>query len=901
MPPAGSSPIPEGPRNFAEEVLRRQRAEEAHQQYWDVPVWKPETMSAHGPAARPIMEDTLHDLRSRTYTQQEVDAILEEEKKKRERSEGRTMKEDRQDECLRSFPITLPVLPEPHVPHASLEAGDWLTQIRPLISDVNGAASTWWDNVVTRTMEQYHKWLGAKPMDKLKVQPPDHEGLAQGNSRLAQRVGVMLMQALPSGLRQEMVASRMMDAASILFKVFKTYQPGGLAERRQMLAQLTDTTKASTPTEAVASLRLWKRQAQRAAELHATMPDAVLQVRALTVIMEELLNKCPQASFRVSAYRMNHGIDVNPTDSDVQQFYDLLLAEAEHLVTSQGDDLRSSMDSNDSQKPLIKAMNASPAKPKGQVCKFWGSEHGCRHGRTCQYAHDWQGIQDKAERCWICSAKGHRKVECPVAKPKDDQTPIVSGGSGAGDGKQDPSGKGKGKGKRSSKGGKGKTMDKSEEPKPDKDPEGQPSVKAEKVTAEEISAPTATAAETGKEALMTEVTSLLRSIRVQGDPQIKVVSIRKLQPNGRGLYTLIDGGATHCLRMMRSEEEWNESQPVTVKLAAGEMLMRQHPRTTTLLVRDPIQAIIPVAKLVECGYSVQWDREACRIEHARHGKLKVEMDQGCPTVSAEWGERLMKEVEEMEVKKCKVRAIMQCGVLAEDLFEKQVAELHSLYPQVPLRVLERIPGERDWDPVQLPINRRKRRQLDRARGIIVNMCSGPDQRRWREMEGNGIVVLNLDLELGINVMDPHVSGWLESIIDTGKVIMWTAGPPCRTISLCRQRGKKDGGPQPVRLREGPQRFGVDDITASQQDLADHDAALWLKNLWYMRRVKRQRSDAEVMLEQPQDPREWADWAKDCPSFLVWPETQQLIADLNLSVVRINQGNMGHVTAKPLPW
>lgn len=142
----------------------------------------------------------------------------------------------------------------------------------------------WWTMVVEKVAAQYHKWLAANPLDKLKVEPPRMEEIAQGNERLAQRAATMLMQAVPSGMRSELVAARHMDVGNILFKIYKTYQPGGLAERRQMLAQLTGTRAAATPSEAVGSLRLWKRQAQRAAELHATMPDPVLQVRALTNI-----------------------------------------------------------------------------------------------------------------------------------------------------------------------------------------------------------------------------------------------------------------------------------------------------------------------------------------------------------------------------------------------------------------------------------------------------------------------------------------------------------------------------------------------------------------------------------------------------------------------------------------
>eukprot|EP00435_Cladocopium_sp_Y103_P022093 s4393_g5.t1 len=258
----------------------------------------------------------------------------------------------------------------------------------------------------------------------------------------------------------------------------------------------------------------------------------------------------------------------------------------------------------------------------------------------------------------------------------------------------------------------------------------------------------------------------------------------------------------------------------------------------------------------------------------------------------------MKEVEDSERKKARLRAVMTCGVIAENDYEKKIAELQAMFPEVPLRILERIPGEKEWDPVQVPVNRRRRRQIERAKAIIVNMCSGTDTKRWMELETDGVVVLNIDVLLGTNALDPHVAGWIESIIDTGKVIMWTSGPPCRTVSLCRSRGYKDGGPKPPRKRKGQERFGVAGISSYSQDLADHDAALWLKNLWYMRRVSERNPSAEVLVEQPQDPEEWLPNAEECPSFLVWPETEKTIQDLKLNKVVFCQGEVGHQTDKP---
>eukprot|EP00435_Cladocopium_sp_Y103_P069220 s75_g32.t3 len=884
------------------------REREERRQYWQRPVMKEDgSRSASGYEAALLMRQAAEGMGKKMYTQEEVDKMMREFEETRRTEEDKVKRGDRGDEGLRSFQVTLPPLPEPHVTNASLEAGDWLTQVKPLISDVSPHASEWWEAVLKATDKQYQLWLTATPLEKLKVKPPDATLLVQGYERLAQRIAVLLMQALPAGLRQELVSARQMDATSILFRIYKTYQPGGLAERRHTLSQLTNTATAATPTEAVASLRLWRRQAQRAAELKATMPDAVLQVRALTAIMEGLLAQDSQASFRVSSHRMANGIDVAPTDADIGLFYDLLLAEAEHMVTSTAASANPSSSENT---PQIKALQHNPnSKAREAPCKYWSQESGCKAGRSCRFLHDWHSLPDKHDRCFLCAAKGHRRHECPTLT-KEGQPQTAAGGSGAGgdhkqaalsDGGGKAKGKGKTKGKTSGKGanakGEGKSTETKSEDKKEEAEDAKPSIKAER----QVTSPKeeATGVTNNQEALMSEVTSLLRSIRVQGgEPTVRAIQLRSMHEEGGG-HTLIDGGATHCLRQRRTQEEWLKASPVSVKLAAGETKMRQCEDTTTLLVEEPVQAIIPVAKVIDLGYVVHWDRDACRIEHVRHGKIPVEMSQGCPTVPREWGEKLMAEVEDAERKKGRLRAIMKSEVVASNDHEKSIAELKAMFPQVPVRILERIPGEKEWDPDQVPYNRRRRRQIEQAKMIVINMCSGPNEERWREVEKRpGVVVLNLDVLLGVNVMDPHVGGWLESVIATGKVVFWTSGPPCRTVSFCRQRGEKDGGPKPLRAREGELRFGLPGITASMQEQADHDAALWLKNLWYMTLVKRANPQAEVMAEQPRDPDKWQTQIHNCPTFLVWPETQQVIQDLQLSAIKFCQGRMGHQTSKP---
>ena len=252
----------------------------------------------------------------------------------------------------------------------------------------------------------------------------------------------------------------------------------------------------------------------------------------------------------------------------------------------------------------------------------------------------------------------------------------------------------------------------------------------------------------------------------------------------------------------------------------------------------------------------------------------------------------------MEKRKARVRAVMECGVMAEGWFEKEVAQLRMQFPQVPQRILERMVGSEELDMTQVPVNRRRRRTIAQAKRIIINMFSGGAEDRWRHLEKDGTVVLCVDTLLGINVLHPHVLRWITTLVDSGKVVLWMSGPPCRSVSFCRSRAHKDHGPPVLRTREGPQRFGKQGLTGPQQELADHDAALWLLNLWWLRKVRRSSPRAELLIEQPADPSTWASNAEEAPTFLCWPETVGVVEELDLEHVQFNQGLLGHSTTKP---
>ena len=169
-------------------------------------------------------------------------------------------------------------------------------------------------------METYGEWLAAGPLERLQIQAPSEE---QCNNtpmrrRMELRASTLLMNAMPSGLKEEWVAGRTLSTRSILFKVLRNYQPGGVAEKAETLQALTSVKSVRLPKEAVERLRKWRRHQLRAAELQVVLPDSSILIKALTGLVQEVLNGAPQAAFRVNSFRLQSQVDTKPSAHNLE-------------------------------------------------------------------------------------------------------------------------------------------------------------------------------------------------------------------------------------------------------------------------------------------------------------------------------------------------------------------------------------------------------------------------------------------------------------------------------------------------------------------------------------------------------------------------------------------------------
>ena len=797
-------------------------------------------------------------------------------------------------EVLRS--LDLPSLPAPG-PEGALLFGDWLTVATPLVYDVSASAREWWDYVIRRTEETYNEWLVATPLQKLRLRPDLCEDLRF--HRVEQRLISMLLAALPEGLRRDVISARNLSSSVIMFRLYTTFQPGGGLERTGLLKNLTEMKVSGGPHEAAQALRQWRRWLSRAEELRLTLPDGLILMTVLAKVAESLSKLSGQVSYRIAAVRQELQVDTLPSLWSIKEFSEYLQAEAEEASVNIVGKTSSSHATSASAlgvpaPPAVKALQVeTQAEQKrtssggtgqtGQVCRFWGTEKGCRKAADCGYLHSWDGL-DRQGRCFDCSGTGHTKRHCPygkkVEKPEPTSKPKaakVKGGTSAETASTSstltatPSTGAVLTGALGSVAEEAATRDPGVNPPPGLD-QGK---KEGKTESDDPSAE-----------LMKEAASLLKSLRSIRALQLKQIAGR--DGSEEPLVALLDGGATHALR---EAKEWEREglRPVKVELAQGSTtLYRRDDLPATLLSLEPVEPIIPLRLLVERGYSISWSCQGCSIRFGGGQSLDTWLRNGCPVMNRAKALKLLDELESQPVRE-------------ETTTDR--AWWRTLFPEAPDDVLDYMLRYQDLQKAgeASPWNRRSRRRLERSKGVVLHLFAGKHWKAWESMDLDGHEVLSVDLLQGsrYSLHDAGTWSYLWSLASQGRVKAILGGPPCRTTSRMRH---SQPGPVPLRGR-GATRYGLDGLSGDDLQKTHSDSALLLKQagLWW-RAWECGLDDGfppGFLLESPRDPMEYLqDVSEELPSFWSWPEVQALQGKGGNYLVRVDQGCLGHARRKP---
>ena len=378
----------------------------------------------------------------------------------------------------------------------------------------------------------YEVWLRSTPLDRLKI---------------------MLLRAIPEEIHKELISARDISSTGVLHRLLVTCQPGGPGERSLIFRNLTDLGQMRTVAEAAVALREWRRYYLRAQEIGASLPDPTLLAAALEKVTQ-LVNRGGPQAFRVAQARTQLGLDTTPTVQGIWNYSELLLAEMDtaRLMAVEPARVKAMATGTVADRP---APDHAKKEMGTAVCRYFGSEHGCRLGKGCKWNHDWETVGDRNARCWICGSKQHRRPDCPVkgggkgqpAKP-DVKAAVheprdgSGGGGAAGSGGSGPAGASAGA-----------------------QPSGWTaggSEKIEKAEVVEATAWTATSTGGGTGELLAEATQLLRSMRAPSAKSMVVIKEMNTVVINKGL---LDGGATHALRKCKDLEEWEAATPTKVR------------------------------------------------------------------------------------------------------------------------------------------------------------------------------------------------------------------------------------------------------------------------------------------------------------------------------------------------
>ena len=210
---------------------------------------------------------------------------------------------------------------------APIDYADWLTLIEPVMTDLSDGSHVWWRHVLDDCSTWYAEYVKLRPLQRTSFEIEASEELKKTRwVRVEHRAVSMLMEAIPTAVQEELVATKSLSPLKVIAKLMTIYQPGGVHERTVILRQLEDPGEAANVMVGVQSLRKLLRWLRRAQDVGLCLPDSTILLRGLTRLMKKLLNQNPEWAFRTSLIRNTLQLDTIPSHQAVRTYSEHLLA-----------------------------------------------------------------------------------------------------------------------------------------------------------------------------------------------------------------------------------------------------------------------------------------------------------------------------------------------------------------------------------------------------------------------------------------------------------------------------------------------------------------------------------------------------------------------------------------------
>ena len=241
-------------------------------------------------------------------------------------------------EVVKPGTTTLMAMPQKSEGADAITFQDWLEISASVMADISESSSTWWREVILAVEATYELWLAASPIGRLGIEPVNTEVLTSGKwMRVNARAASMLLSSMVEELKGDMVARRCtQNCVRMMFRVFTYYQPGGSAERTDVLRRLQnpgDYCGGDTLEAVLRAVRAWPRLMERCRAVQMEPPDPSVLARGLLNLTDKYINESTDASFRTSMIRTSLRLDARPSIEQVMSYQKHLQAELEAMAT----------------------------------------------------------------------------------------------------------------------------------------------------------------------------------------------------------------------------------------------------------------------------------------------------------------------------------------------------------------------------------------------------------------------------------------------------------------------------------------------------------------------------------------------------------------------------------------
>ena len=766
----------------------------------------------------------------------------------------------------------------------------------PVIGSLTASASSWLEEILRQVHSHYSLWLCSDPVTRLTIRQQAIEAGTTVASEarcalLSQRVTNLLLEAVPSAVKAEVVTVRALTPVGILFLLHTRYQPAGQAEKASILQFLVAPEVPKDSNAAIRGLRRWIRWLARATELQLSSPDASLLIKAVERLASTHLVDS-SAVFRVQAFKLQHGVEHQPSQTLAVSLAQLYLAELETLQLSIHSDKKARIAGLQGvpEKEGVtghgetgygggkgdgsrKGKGGKGDKSKGQgerqkvseetkeACRQFSTDRGCPRGTSCPYGHD--KSQGMKGRCFNCGGLNHGKAQC-----------TSPGGGGV---------------NHSSK--------------------AEAKSAARKVEVEASAEPNRLAASSGAPTLGPSATQALQDVAASITNTLKSLkALRRVASYQMPKKGLIDGGATACLRQTRSELEWESSNPIKMRLAVGDSEgIRQTP-SGVLVTCQPVEPIVALHELIQLGYRMTYLKPG-HIQVWKGSDKPLELDQssGCPEVSGALALDLINQVEQAHLRRAQRVASLAKPISLS--YQEAVASVwdsgddilkwfRSKVPSIPARLL---PDLAVPATTKGPWPRRMRRKWLMSDHVIVHLFAGKTRGKF---QGHPWPVIEVDVEEDLH--HPHTFGFLLGLAVQGRLAALVGGPPCKTYTAARRNDVGPNGPVPLR-GVGEASYGLSTLSACEQVCVDRDTLLYLKFLLLACVGRQARLDLSMswcsVLEFPEDPIKVFGSPQDgqgrsYPSWWRTPAWTEFAKVEPVTELSLDQGPLGHTRRKP---